>query len=62
MSQSSLVKLNLAQNHPDFKLEPIIQQATLFKFQLLKKTLNPIQEDLTQPRTYTIKCLVKGCR
>jgi hypothetical protein len=42
MSQSSSVKLNLAQNHPDFKLEPIIQQATLFKFQLLKKTLNPI--------------------
>ena len=32
MSQLSLVKLNLAQNHPDFKLEPIIQQATLFKF------------------------------
>lgn len=62
MSQSTLSKLNLLQNHPDFKLDPISIQGPLFKVGLLKKTLDPIQEDPTVMRTCTIKCLVKGCR
>jgi hypothetical protein len=62
MSQSTGAKYNRLQNHPDFELEPIINQAPLFKFQYLKKTLNPIQEDLDNMRTCTVKCLVKGCR
>ena len=42
MSQSTGAKYNRLQNHPDFTLEPIINQAPLFKNQLLKKTLNSI--------------------
>ena len=42
MSQSTTAKYNRHQNHLDFELEPIINQAPLFKFQYLKKTLNPI--------------------
>ena len=61
MSQLSSIKLNLAQNSPDFILEPLEEQAPLFKFQYLKKTLNPIQEDPEETRMYTIKCLVRGC-
>jgi len=62
MSQPTRAKYNRLQNHPDFELEPIANQAPLFKHQLLKKTLNPIQEDSDNMRTCTIKCLVKGCR
>jgi hypothetical protein len=62
MSQQTRAKYNRLQNHPDFELELIINQAPLFKHQLLKKTLNPIQEDINNIRTYTIKCLIKGCR
>jgi hypothetical protein len=62
MSQSTGAKYNRLQNHPDFELEPIINQAPLFKFQYLKKTLNPIQEDPDNMRTCTVKCLVKSCR
>jgi hypothetical protein len=62
MSQQTRAKYNRLQNHPDFKLELITNQAPLFKYQLLKKTLNPIQEDPNNMRTCTIKCLTKGCR
>jgi hypothetical protein len=61
MSQQSLIKLNLAQNHPEFELKPIDEQASLFKKGYLKKILNPIQEDPHNTRTCTIKCLVRGC-
>ena len=42
MSQGSLIKLNLTQNHPEFKLKPINEQAPLFKKSYLRKTLDPI--------------------
>jgi hypothetical protein len=42
MSQGSLIKINLIQNHPDFKLGPLNKQATLFEKGYLKKTLDPI--------------------
>jgi len=42
MSQLTIAKYNRHQNHSDFELEPIMNQALLFKFQYLKKTLNPI--------------------
>ena len=42
MSQITQARYNKAQNHPDFELEPLINQPPLFKNQLLKKILNPI--------------------
>jgi hypothetical protein len=42
MPQSTSIKLNIAQNKESFKLEPISEQAPLFKFSYLKKTLGPI--------------------
>jgi hypothetical protein len=60
MSQQSSIKINLAQNHPEFELKPLNEQASLFKKGYLKKILNPIQEDPQETRTYTIKCLVRG--
>jgi hypothetical protein len=61
MSQGSSIKLNLTQNHPEFKLKPINEQASLFKKSYLRKTLDPIQEDPEETRTCTIRCLVRGC-
>jgi hypothetical protein len=61
MSQSKAIKVNIAQNNSDFKLEPLDQQVFFFKFELLKRTLNPIQEDPEETRTCTIKYLVRGC-
>ena len=58
MSQKSSIKLNLSQNHLDFKLKPLDEQSSLFKKGYLKKTLNPIQQDPEETRTCTIKCLV----
>ena len=62
MSQGSLIKINLTQNHPDFELGLLNKQATLFKKGYLKKTLDPIQEDPKDTRIYTIKCLVQACK
>ena len=62
MSRLTKAQYNRLQNHPDFELEPIENLAPLFKNQLLKKTLNPIQEDPNNPRTYTIKYLIRGCK
>jgi hypothetical protein len=59
ISQLTKAQYNRLQNHPDFELESIENLVPLFKNQLLKKTLNPIQEDLNNPRTYTIKNLIK---
>jgi hypothetical protein len=42
MSQGSLIKTNLAQNYPNFKLKLLDEQAPLFKKGYLKKTLDPI--------------------
>ena len=56
MSRLIKAHYNRAQNDPDLELGLIETQAPLFKNQLLKKTLNPIQEDPNNPRTCTIKC------
>lgn len=61
MSQDSSIKLNISQNHPDFELRPLDEQASLFKKGYLKRILNPIQENTEDLRTCTIKCMVKGC-
>jgi hypothetical protein len=61
MSQQSSIRLNLTQNHPDFKLKPLKKQAPLFKQGYLKKTLDPIKENPEETRTCTIKCLVRTC-
>ncbi|XMA13716.1 hypothetical protein WAI453_006507 [Rhynchosporium graminicola] len=54
------IALNLTQNEPDYKIDtdkiPII-----FKKGLFSKTLEPPNEDPTEPRLVTIKCLDKGC-
>ena len=62
MSRLTKTQYNRLKNHPDFELESIENLVPLFKNQLLKKTLNPIQEDPNNPRTCTIKCLIKGCK
>jgi hypothetical protein len=62
MSRLTKAQYNRLQNHPDFELEPIENLAPLFKNQLLKKTLNPIQEDPNNSRTCTIKCLIRDCK
>jgi hypothetical protein len=61
MSQDSLIKLNISQNHPDFELRLLDKQASLFKKGYLNKTLNPIQENIEDLRTCTIKCIIRGC-
>lgn len=65
MAYQTSVKLNILQNHKDFKLEPISQQPPLFKYGLFKKTLDPPKdnpEDLNNFRTVTITCTYKGCK
>ena len=61
MSQDSSIKLNISQNYPDFELKPLNKQASLFKKGYLKKTLNPIQENIENLCIYTIKYMVRGC-
>jgi asparagine synthetase A len=61
---STQIKLNIAQNHLDFKLELIEKQAPIFKKGLFSKTLDPIKENLElveNYRTVTIKCLYSSC-
>ncbi|PMD28751.1 hypothetical protein L207DRAFT_521411 [Hyaloscypha variabilis F] len=61
MPKSQSTRLNITQNHPDFRLEPLSEQPALFKLEYLKKTLNLIQENPEDLQTCTIKCLVRGC-
>ena len=64
-SQNTSVKLNIAQNSPDFELEPLDQQSIIFKKGLFSKTLDPPKESLElleNYRTVTVKCLYSGCR
>jgi len=59
------MQLVLAQNLPDFELEPLENQASLFKFKYLFKVLDPRHlnpVNLNNYRTITVKCLIKGCR
>jgi hypothetical protein len=60
MSQDSLIKLNISQNYPDFKLRPLNKQTSLFKKGYLKRILNSIQENIEDLRIYIIKYMIKG--
>jgi hypothetical protein len=53
---------NKEQNQIDFVLESINLQPPCFKYKLFEKVLNPSQEDITQARTCTVKCLYKNCK
>ncbi|PVH67307.1 hypothetical protein DL98DRAFT_543220 [Cadophora sp. DSE1049] len=62
---NNISKLNIAQNHPDFKLEPIENQPLIFKKELFPKTLDPPNSNPEKPenyRTVTIKCLYPNCK
>ncbi len=62
MSQAYSVRLNIEQNSPDFRLEPLDQQPSIFKYKLFKKTLDNAKENpknINNYRTVTIKCLYK---
>jgi hypothetical protein len=58
---SSKVSINIKQNQPDFSLN-INESSNIFKKGLLEKILDPIKEDITLPRTVTVKCLAKNCK
>jgi len=58
MSQKSSIKLNRIQNQEDFTLRPLEEQPPLFKFKYFERILDPVQEDIEETRTCTIKCLV----
>jgi hypothetical protein len=65
MSTNKQMQLVLAQNSPNFELELLENQASLFKFKYLFKVLdpkhlNPI--DLNDYRTVTVQCLIKSCK
>ena len=60
MSQSSSIALNLKQNSINFELEPIKNQPPLFKYKFLSKVLDPLNDDLIDLRTVTIRCLFTG--
>jgi hypothetical protein len=62
MSQSTSTRVNRLQNREDFTLEPLKEQAPLFKFKYLERILNPPQDNPEDTRTCTIKCLVRGCK
>jgi hypothetical protein len=65
MSQATSISLNIEQNSPDFKLEPLDQQPPLFKYKLLEKTLDDPHENpeyINNYRTVTVKCLYKYCK
>ena len=60
MSQSSSIALNLKQNSINFKLEPIENQPLLFKYKFISKVLDPLNDNLEEPRIVTIRCLFTG--
>ncbi len=60
MSYITSQKTNIEQNSSDFILPA--NKNSLFKRGLLKKELNPPQEDPTKPRTVTVYCTYKGCK
>ena len=63
MSQSTSIALNKAQNSPDFKLDSLKDQPSIFKRNLVSKTLDPPKENpeiLENYRTITVTCLIKG--
>jgi hypothetical protein len=60
MSYTTNTRINIAQNQEDFKLSD--NQPLIFKRGLFIKELDPIQQDLTQPRTVTVSYTYKNCK
>ena len=52
MSQAYSVRLNIEQNSPDFRLEPLDQQPSIFKYKLFKKTLDNAKKTLKNINNY----------
>jgi hypothetical protein len=64
MSTNKQMQLVLAQNSPDFELESLENQASLFKFKYLSKVLDPKHPNpvnLDNYCTIIVKYLIKGC-
>jgi hypothetical protein len=64
-SQEAIIRLNIAQNRPDFHLESIENQSIIFKNKLFLKQLDPPKDEPIKAENYrsvTIKCLYPGCR
>ena len=63
MFKNSSIRLNILQNKEDFSLDPIEQQAPIFKLGFIKKVLDPLNNNpksITGYRTVTVSCLFKG--
>ena len=63
MLTNKQMQLVLAQNLLNFELEPLKNQALLFKFKYLSKVLNPKHPNLVNLDDYCtviVKCLIKG--
>ena len=61
MSFNSTKAYIISQNQEDFKID-LNTQPFIFKYNYFIKELDPIQEDLTEPRTVTIICTQKNCK
>ena len=61
MSTNKQMQLVLAQNLPDFELEPLENQASLFKFKYLSKVLDPKHPNPVNLDNYCT-VTVKYCR
>ena len=57
----SSTRLNISQNQEDFKID-LSSQSSIFKYGFFIKELDPIQEDITKPRTVTISCTQRNCK
>jgi hypothetical protein len=61
MSYNTSTRTNITQNQEDFKID-LNNHPNIFKYGYFIKELDPIQEDITQPRTVTITCNQKNCK
>jgi len=52
MSQQTSIKLNILQNKEDFELDPVSNQAPIFKLGFIKKTLDPPKANLENLNNY----------
>ncbi len=62
---ASSIALNIAQNQPNFELEPLEAQPSIFKNKLFSKTLDKPKDNpeiLANYRTVTVKYLYPGCK
>jgi hypothetical protein len=60
MAYTTSTRTNILQNQIDFKLPE--NQPIIFKRGYFIKTLDPPQEDSTNPRTVTVTCTYKNCK